>query len=160
MLAAAVTGLPTASLGWFLGMWMFTAIAGRPPVSTVAGAVAFIGTYTILFPLFSWLLTGGRPAVLRFGSDAIELGAQRHDAVRVPYEIVSSAQVRRWWPITVFEVFVDAADSSQVSRVDREGRRPLRKRKGSQVRFSMPIVGLTASTSDVRSQLRRRGVSG
>jgi hypothetical protein len=71
-------------------------------------------------------------------SDAIELAAPGHNAVLVPYEIMSTAGVRRPWPVTVLEVLVEATDSPHVTRCDRDGRRPLRKRNGDQMRFTMP----------------------
>jgi ABC-type proline/glycine betaine transport system permease subunit len=158
LLATTVTGLVAAVSGWLLGYLVFTQIGGMSHPALFAGTITAIALYTLLFPLFSWLLTQARPAVLRFGDDGLEIAAPRHDAVVVPYDIVSRARVRRTWPVTMFDVFVDDADSSRVVHIDRAGRRPLRRRIGGQVRFSMPTAGSTATPSRLRDQLRRRGL--
>jgi hypothetical protein len=160
LLAAAATSFVAATAGWLLGSLALIELAGRPASSPVGGGITFVVTYTLLFPLFSWLPTQARPGVLVFGVDAIELAAPGRDAVLVPYEIVSTSWVRRPWPVTVLEVFVVATDSRNVTRRDRDGRRPLRKRSGDQVRFTMPLTGLRASATDIRGELHRRGLSG
>jgi hypothetical protein len=159
VLTAAATSFVAAVSGWFLGSLALIELTGRPVSSSVGGGIIFVVTYTVLFPLFSWLLAQARPGVLVFGVDAIEFAAPGHDAVLVPYEIVSTARVRRPWPVTVLEVLVDATDSPCVTRRDRDGRRPLRKHRGDQVRFTMPLAGLQASAPGIRGQLHHRGLS-
>jgi hypothetical protein len=158
LLATTVMGTVAAHSGWLLGYLVFTEIAGMPHPSLFAGTITAIALYTLLFPLFSWLLTQARPAVLRFGDDGLEIAAPRHDAVVVPYDIVSRARIRATWPVTMLDVVIDHTDSPRVVHIDRDGRRPLRKHIGGQVRFSMPTAGLKATPSGLRDQLRRRGL--
>jgi hypothetical protein len=109
--------------------------------------------------MFSLLFSCTRPAGLRFGGDWVELAAERRDVVVVPYAAVTSARVRWVWPVAMLDVVVRSADESLVMRLNRDGRRPLRKLKGDQLRFSMPIAGLRSSSADIRSELRRRGLA-
>ncbi|GAA2526079.1 hypothetical protein Ahu01nite_087510 [Winogradskya humida] len=51
----------------------------------------------------------------------------------------------------MFEVFVDEADDAQVLHLNRLGRRAQRRRRAGQVRYSMLISGLDASTDTIRS---------
>jgi hypothetical protein len=92
------------------------------------------------------------------GEDGLEIAAPRHDAVVVPYDIVSRARIRRKWPVTMLDLFVDDTDSPLVVGIDRDGRRPLRRRIGGQVRFSMPNAELTATPSELRDRLHRRSL--
>lgn len=158
VVAAATMGLVAAAVGWLSASLLFSALTGRPGIPVVADGATFVTIYIIFFSVFSWLFSRARPAGLRFAGDAIELAAERRDVVVIPYEAVTSARVRWAWPVAMLEVFVDSADESRVTRLDRDGRPPLRKRKGDQLRFSMPIAGLTSSAADIRSELRRRGL--
>jgi hypothetical protein len=149
--AVVVVGLPSVSL-------LFSAPVGRPGNFVTANGVVFITIYTIFFAMFSLLFSRARPAWLRFGGDWVDLAAERRDVVVVPYAAVTSARVRWVWPVAMLDVVVGSADESRVMRLDRGGRRPMLKRKGDQLRFSMPIAGLRSSSADIRSELRRRGL--
>ncbi|MCU7724334.1 hypothetical protein ODJ79_11460 [Actinoplanes sp. KI2] len=157
--AMVVIGFVATAVPWLTLSLLYSAIAGGSALRSAPGLAVYITIYTIFFPTFSLLYTRSRPAALSFGSDGIELAAERRDAVVVPYGAVTSARVRWMWPVAVLDVVLDPADEWRVFRVDRDGRRPIRKRRGDQLRFSMPIAGLGASTADIRSQLRARHVS-
>jgi hypothetical protein len=58
----------------------------------------------------------------------------------------------------MLDLFVDDTDSPLVVGIDRDGRRPLRRRIGGQVRFSMPNAELTATPSELRDRLHRRSL--
>ncbi|BCY08855.1 hypothetical protein [Actinoplanes sp. L3-i22] len=136
---------------------LLPAPVGGPGNLVIINAAVFVTVYTILFAVFSLLFSRARPAGLRFGGDWVELAAERRDVVVVPYAAVTSARVRWVWPVAMLDVVVGSADESRVMRLDRRGRRPLRKCRGDRLRFSMPIAGLRSS-SDIRSELRRRGL--
>jgi hypothetical protein len=159
MVAATAIGLLGAGIGWPLLFLLFSVLAGRPSNPVIASAAGYVPIYVIFFPVFSLLLTRSRPPGLRFGSEGIELAAERRDVLVVPYEVVSRARVRWFWPVAVLDLFVSSADELRVRRLDRDGRRPLRRRKDDQLRFSMPIAGLRSSPADIRSELRRRGLA-
>jgi MFS family permease len=156
--AAALIGVVAASVGWLSVSLLLSALADRPSGPAVAGGVAYVSVYAILFPAFSLMFARDRPPALRFGSEGIELAAERRDAVLLPYEAVSSARIRWPWPVTVLQVFVDASAEPKVTLIERGGRRPFRKRRGDQLRFSMPIAGLRSPAADIRSQLQGRGI--
>ena len=159
MAAAFAVGCIGAAVGVPIALLLLSALIGWPGTSfVVANGIAYATVYVLFFPAFSFLFARGRPAGLRFGSDGIELAAERRDALAVPYQAISSARVRWWWPLAMLEVFVDSADESRVMRLHRGGRRPLRKRKGDRLRFAMPIAGLRSSASEIRSELRLRGL--
>ncbi|WP_045745432.1 hypothetical protein [Actinoplanes rectilineatus] len=151
----------TAAMGFVAAVGaslLFSALDGRPDTPAVADSAAFVAVYTISFAIFSLLSSRARPAGLRFGGDRVELAAERHDMVVVPYAAVTTARVRWVWAVAMLDVVVLPADESRVMRFDRGGRPPLRKHKGDQLRFSMPIAGLRSSSADIRSELRRRGL--
>ena len=149
-------GAAVGVVGWESVSQLFPAPDGRPGNLVVANAAVFVTIYTIFFPMFSLLFSHARPAWLRFDGDRVELAAERRDVVVVPYAVVTSARVRWVWPVAMLDVVVGSADESRVMRLDRGGRRPLRKIKGDQLRFSMPVAGLKSSPTDIRSELRRR----
>ncbi|MDR6319668.1 hypothetical protein [Actinoplanes couchii] len=151
--AATATGFLAAVAAWTAMSLLLWEPGGR----LVANAV-FVTVYTIGFATFSLLFARARPAWLRFGDDWIDLAAEGRDAAVVPYPAVTGARVRWVWPVAMLDVTVAAADESQVLRLHRGGRRPLRKYKADQLRFSMPIAGLTASPADIRAELHRRGL--
>ncbi|MBB2948773.1 hypothetical protein FB565_008559 [Actinoplanes lutulentus] len=160
VVAAAAMGFFGAVVGvlWWESMFLlFPPPAGRPGNLVIANAVRSVTIYTISFAIFSLLFSRTRPAWLRFGVDWVDLAAERRDVVVVPCAAVTSARVRWVWPVAMLDVVVGSADESRVMRLDRGGRRPLRKCKGDQLRFSMPIAGLRSSSADIRSELRRRG---
>lgn len=159
LVAAATMGFAGAVVGvagWLSVSLLFSTGVGGPGDLVLAGGALFVAVYTVFFAFFSLLFSRARPAGLRFGGDWVELAAERRDVVVVPYAAVTSARVRWVWPFAMLDVVVGSADESRVMRLDRGGRRPLRKRKGGQLRFSMPIAGLRSSAADIRSELRRR----
>ncbi|GLW35855.1 hypothetical protein [Actinoplanes regularis] len=156
VVAMAAIGFVGAAAGVTLARFVLPMLTGRPSSFGVAVGAFYVATYAFVFTFASWLLVSGLPAALKFGSEGIELAAARHDVLGVPYEAVSSARVRWWWPVAMLDVVVGSVDESRVMRFDRGGRRPSCKRKGDQLRFSMPIAGLRSS--DLRSELRRRGL--
>jgi hypothetical protein len=149
-------GAVVGVVGWQSVSLLFSAPVGRPANFVIANGAVFVTIYTIFFVMFSLLFSRARPAGLRFGGNWVELAAERRDVVVVPYAAVTSVRVRWVWPVAMLDVVVGSADESRVMRLDRGGRRPLRKCKGDQLRFSMPIAGLSSSSADVRSELRRR----
>jgi hypothetical protein len=150
-------GAVVGVVGWEFVSLLFPAPGDRPGNLGIAH-VRFVTIYTISFAMFSLLGSRARPAWLRFGGDWVDLAAERRDGVVVPYAAVTSARVRWVWPVAMLDVVVGSADEPRVMRLDRGGRRPLRKCKGDQLRFSMPIAGLGSSSADIRSELRRRGL--
>lgn len=159
VIAAAAIGFFGAVVGavfWLSVSLLLSAPVGRPGSSITAHFAIFIAFYTVFFALFSLLFSRARPAGLRFGGDWLELAAARRDVVVVPYAAVTSARVRRVWPVATLDIVVGSADESRVMRLDRGGRPPLRKRRSDQLRLSMPIAGLRSSAADIRSELRRR----
>jgi hypothetical protein len=157
--AMGFVGAVVGVVGWQSVSLLFSAPVGRPGSPVIAHGAVFVTIYTIFFALFSLLFSRTRPAGLRFGGDWVELAAERRDVVVVPCAAVTSARVRWVWPVAMLDVVVGSADESRVMRLDRGGRRPLLKRKGDQLRFSMPIAGLRSSSADIRSELRRRGLA-
>jgi hypothetical protein len=149
-------GAVVGVVGWQSVSLLFSAPVGRPANFVIANGAVFVTIYTIFFAMSSLLFSRARPAWLRFGGNWVELAAERRDVVLVPYAAVTSARVRWVWPVAMLDVVIGSADESRVMRLDRGGRRPLRKYKGDQLRFSMPIAGLRSSSSDIRSELRRR----
>lgn len=158
VVASAALGFVGAAVGWLSLSVLFSAIAGRPGIPAMGNGATFVPVYTISFAAFALFFSRGRRAGLRFAGGAIEMAAARHDPVLVPYAAVTGARLRGIWPVAMLDVFVDSADESRVMRGDRAGRRPIRRRKGNQLRFSMPIAGLRTSAADIRSELRRRGL--
>ncbi|HWS31811.1 MAG TPA: hypothetical protein VN408_03600 [Actinoplanes sp.] len=159
----------TTAIGFFgavvgLAFWesvslLFPAPGGQPDGLDIGSAAVFVTIYTILFPVFSLLFSRAHPAWLRFGGAWVEMAAGQRDVVVVPFTAVTSARVRWVWPVAMLDVVVRSADESLVMRLARGGRRPVRKAKGDEVRFSMPLAGLTSSAADVRSELQRRGLA-
>jgi len=153
-LATTTAGAVAAGIGWLAGYWLLSAAAGRSVPSPVPQGITFITVYTVCFSLVSLLLARGLPSRLVFRAEGIEMAAPGRDRVLVPYEVVSGVRVRWLWPFVVLEVSVMAAAEPRVARLARGGGRPLRKRAGAEVRFSMPLVGLTAAGAKGRPRLR------
>ncbi len=150
ILATAAIACAAISLGWLTASLVLQTVI----------APAFAVAYVIIFPAMSWMITRAQPPELSFGAEGIELAAERRDVLLVPYEIVAGARVRWFWPLGRLDVLVAVADESRIVRRDREGRRPLLKRKGDHVRVSMPLAGLRTSAADLRAELHRRGLAG
>lgn len=122
----------------------------------ISDSIVFVVLYTVGYAGFSLLFTFRRPMRLGFGDDAVELAADGRDGVLVPYEIVRMARVRWWWPLTTLDVVIDAADESRVTYLGRGGRRPVGKREGGRLRFTMLISGLSVPAADIRSRFQHR----
>ncbi|MBB4692142.1 hypothetical protein [Paractinoplanes abujensis] len=140
-------------LGWLVAGAFYSALSGRWTTSWTF-ALGYVGTFTLVYSLLSFLATRERPPSLTFAPDRVELVAARCDGVVVPADAITRIQVRAWWPFALLDLFVREADGARIVSIDRTGRRAPAKRRGGELRFRMPLAGLDVAA--VRAELSKR----